>query len=77
MAVIVLDGLINCTIKRPAATLTKLVTDAVVLQQGGVFEGVPTVQDSRASPQCSNAAQCQHCVVYEQGGRLLSEPRQH
>lgn len=67
---------LKATIKSPAATLTKLVADALVLQQGRVFEGVPAVQDPRAPAQRSDAAQRQHCVVYEQGGRLLSEPRQ-
>lgn len=68
---------LKATIKSPAATLTKLVADALILQQGGVFEGVPAVQDPRASIQRSNAAQRQHRVVYEQRGRLLSEPCQN
>lgn len=63
-------------IKSPAATLTKLVTDALVLQQRGVFEGISAVQDPCVPAQCCDAAQSQHCVVYEQRGRLLSEPRQ-
>lgn len=68
---------LKATIKSPAATLTKLVADALILQQGGVFEGVPAVQDPRASIQRSNAAQRQHRVVYKQRGRLLSEPCQN
>lgn len=68
---------LKATIKSPAATLTKLVTDALVLQEGGVFKGVAAVQDPRAPAQRSDAAQRQHCVVYEQRGRLLSEPHQH
>lgn len=61
----------------PAAKLTKLVADALVLQQGGVLEGVTAVQDPGAAAQRSDAAQRQHCVVYEQRGRLLSEPSQN
>lgn len=64
-------------LKSPAATLTELVADALILQQGGVFEGVPAVQDPCAPAQCSDAPQRQHCVVYEQWRRLLSEPRQN
>lgn len=64
-------------IKSPADALTKFVTDALVLQQRMVFEGIPAVQDPRVPAQCSNAAQRQHRVVYEQRGRLLSEPRQY
>lgn len=60
-----------------AATLTEFVTDAFILQQGGVFEGVAAIQDPHASVQRSDATQCQHRVVYEQGGWLLSEPRQN
>lgn len=67
----------NNPIKSPAATLTKLVTDALVLQKCGVFEGIPAVQDPRVPAQCSDAAQRQHCVVDEQRGRLLSEPCQN
>lgn len=62
--------------KSPSAKLTELVTDALVLQQGGIFEGVPAVQDPRAAAQRSDAAQREHRVVYEQRGGLLSEPRQ-
>lgn len=68
---------LKATVKSPAATLTKFITDALVLQQGGVFEGVPAVQDPRAPAQSSNAAQRQHRVVYKQRGRLLSDPRQN
>lgn len=68
---------LKATIKPPAAKLTELVTDALVLQQGGMVEGVPAVQDSRAAAQRSDATQRQHRVVYEQRGRLLPEPRQN
>lgn len=61
----------------PAAKLTKLVADALVLQQGGVLEGVTAVQDPGAAAQRGDAAQRQHCVVYEQRGRLLPEPSQN
>lgn len=57
-------------------SLTELVADALVLQQGRVFEGVPAVQDPRVPAQRSDAAQRQHCVVDEHGGRLLPQPRQ-
>lgn len=57
--------------------LTELVTDALVLQQGGMLEGVPAVQDPGAPAQRGDAAQRQHRVVDEQGRRLLSEPSQH
>lgn len=69
--------LILVSVKSPVATLTKLVADALVLQQRGVLKGVPAVQDPRAPAQCSDAAQRQHRVVYEQRGGLLSEPGQN
>ncbi|TNN64332.1 hypothetical protein EYF80_025462 [Liparis tanakae] len=59
----------------PAAELTELVADALVLQQDRMLEGVPAVQDLRAAVQRSDAAQREHRVVDEQRGRLLSEPR--
>lgn len=68
---------LKAPIKSPAAALTELVTDALVLQQGRVLEGVTAVQDPRAPTQRSDAAQRQHRVVYEQRGRLLSEPCQN
>lgn len=60
-----------------AVTLTELVTDALVLQQRGVLKRIPAVQDPRVAAQRGDAAQRQHRVVDEQGGRLLPEPRQH
>jgi len=82
MAVGLSDELIGYLSQRPqsqspAAKLTELVTDALVFQQGRMFEGVPAVQDLRAAVQRSDAAQREHRVVYEQRGRLLSEPRQN
>lgn len=54
--------------------LTELVTDALVLQQGWVVEGVPAVQDPGVAAQRGDAAQRQHRVVDKQRGRLLPQP---
>lgn len=42
-----------------------------------MLEGVPAVQDPRAAAQRGDAAQRQHRVVDEQGGRLRPEARQN
>lgn len=43
--------------------LTKLVADALVVQQRRVLEGVPAVQDAGVGAHCCDAAQRQHGVV--------------
>lgn len=58
----------------PAAKLTELVADALVLQQRRVVEGVPAVEDAGVPAQSGDAPQRQHRVVDEQRGRLLPQP---
>lgn len=59
-----------------ALGFTELFADALILQQGGVFEGVPAVEDACGVVLGDDSAQSQHGVVRQQGRRLLSEPGQ-
>lgn len=64
----------NASVQNFAAKLTELVTDALILQQRRVIEGVPAIQDPRVPAQRGNAAQRQHRVVYQQRGWLFPQP---
>ena len=68
----------NTTKDTKRRSLTELVTDALVLQQHGVLEGVPAVEDSGVAPQGGDPAKRQHGVVHQQpgGGGLVPEPGQ-
>lgn len=54
--------------------LTKFVADALVLNEGGVLEGVPAVEDLRVVGERGDAAQRQDHLVRQQRSGPLAQP---